>query len=295
MGTFDPVQAVKDGNFHFEWATLHSEHNGHEAQIAVFRDAMKFDGVPAMTWSRTPIAGGKTYDGVRVAATAVELQQIADLLFCSLMTPKVIDMVWLQAGERDDSVQFNAQVNIKGNIVAISNVHDVHEVIEKTLAKAGGDKGGLVTCVGKYWCLMNELANTQAMKYGKAACCNYGWCGSNASGPGITKGVKCWQRPGYAHDHHHQDPSQVIRLMYRMIRLKRAGADTWEEIDFHEIAGDAELAPLLTHQGTMKFLRQFGVPEPQPTRNEDGVLVMPSILIYGGAGEPFNLPSALSV
>jgi hypothetical protein len=81
----DIVQLVRDGQGRFEWADLISECNGMQLVLSVMRDAMKFNGVPAMTWKREPVASthpdaGKIYDGVRIPATAHELQEIADLL-----------------------------------------------------------------------------------------------------------------------------------------------------------------------------------------------------------------------
>jgi len=188
------------------------------------RDAMKFDNMPAMTWDYKPVyvyKDGKTveddrmFDGVRMPATAHELQEIGDLINGMLMTPLVIGLL-----------KFDSCVNIKGKIVAISNIHDVHEAIEGLIEGLGGDDGTkLVSCVGKYWCLINDLLYKSIVQ-GDACACNYGWFAKSASGPGLTAGTQCWQRPGYHHNKQHWDPSQTIRLMYKWGRLVRAdGAD----------------------------------------------------------------------
>lgn len=269
----DVVQLVKDGKARFEWAELKMVHEDKTLLIDVFRDAMKFDEVPAMTWDFKPIAGDdRKFNGVRLPASAKQLQEIADTLSCMLLTPKVVDQIWLQAG-----LQFDSVVNIKGNIVAVSNIHDVHEAIEAVIAKLGGDPGDiLISCVGKYWVLVNDLANS---RFGQAACCNYGWCAKKASGPGVTPGVQCWQRPGLAHDFHHWDPSQTIRLMYRFGTLI-VGNEAPRPVDLHDVATDPELAPLISHQGVLNYLRLPGVPEPEPTV-ADGVITLPEITIYG--------------
>lgn len=255
----DVVQLVRDGKGHFAWAEVISSFGDLKLAINVFRDAMKFDGMPAMTWDRKPIAGDtRVFDGVRLPATAGELQQIADLLGCMLMTPKIIDLLWIQAGIKFDSI-----VNVKGQIVALCNIHDIHGAIESKITSLGGDDGTkLVDSVGKYWCLINELLNHASVS-GGACCCNYGWPAKTASGPGITPGTQVWQRPGFAHNILHFDPSQTIRLMHPSAILIHP--DGLEEIvDLRVIASDPNLAPLITHQGTLKYLRQAGVEQLDP-------------------------------
>lgn len=281
------LAAIRAGKIHVSWAPLVSEHNGHKLQLSVFRDAMKFDGVPAMAWTRKPVPEthpdhGKTYDGVRLPVTAIEMQQVADLLFCMLLTPKVVDLIWLEAGKAGN-VRFDSVVNVSGKIVAESDIHKVHEAIEAALAKAGGDTGGMVDSVGKYWVVCNAMlagkftaSNTQAV--------NYGWpTKGTGNGPGVTGKVNMWQRIGTAHNNLHYDPSQTIRLMYRTALLQRAGTTDWVEIDLYDLAKDAELAPLISHEGVMKIVRQQGVPEPEPIREADGSITLPEIIILGNA------------
>ncbi len=274
----DVVQLVKNGKGYFEWSWVLNEHDGNKLAVAVFRDAMKFDGMPPMNWGRKPLQGDtRTFDGVRLPATANELQQIADLLGCMLMTPTIVDRLWSEAGEA--GLQFEPVVNVKGKIVAISNVHDVHEAIEAAIIRAGGDPGkeAVLSSVGKYWVLMNRALNG---KFGKQQAINYGWfTKGKGNGRSVTNLVNIWQTPGGAHNDDHLDPSQVIRLMYRQARLLRAGSTQWEDIDLHRVAADTTLAPLLSHEGVLKVLRQQNVPEPQGTV-ENGVVTLPETKIY---------------
>lgn len=250
----DVVQLVRENRDNYEWAEVKSVHNGYTLYIQVFRDAMKFNGIPALTWDFKQIVGDdRLFDGIRLPASAEQLQQIADLLNCMLMTPKVIDMIWLQA-----KLKFDCVVNINGKIVANSHIHHVHQKIEEQIQLQGGDDGTkLVSCVGKYWCLINDLVSAGKI-HGLYKACNYGWCAKHASGGGVTSGVQCWQRPGYRHSLKHWDPSQTIRLMHRSGRLVHPDG-TEERIDLHLIAGNSALAPLLHHQGKLKYLRQKGV------------------------------------
>lgn len=262
------VRLVRENKGKFEWTELKSVRNGYTLYIKVFRDAMKFDNIPALTWNFKQILNdNRLFNGVRLPATAEQLQEIADLLDSMLLTPKVIDMIWLQA-----TIKFDSIINVKNKIVAITNITDLHQEIEREIIKHGGDDGvKLISCVGKYWCLINELTGHPDVE-GDDAACNYGWFAKNASGPGITPGVSCWQRPGFRHNKRHWDPSQTIRLMHRMARLIHPDG-TEEHVDLHDIAKHTRLAFLMHHQGVLTYLRQHGViqlspiviePEPAP-------------------------------
>jgi hypothetical protein len=232
------------------------------------RDAMKFDEMPELDWHREPCGGGispKIFSGVRLPATPMELQQIADMVSGMLLTPRVIDLIWLQAGIKFDAIVNNGKPygTPEFEIVATMNITDLHELIEKEIHDRGGDGGNeVISCVGKYWCLINGLGTWEGRNmYGTYTACNYGWCGDDASGPGVTPGVKCWQRPGYKHNIDHVDPSQAIRLMYREALL--VSADGLEQyIDLHEVAGDPELCAHIAFDGKpLTYLRQMNVPQ----------------------------------
>lgn len=271
---WDVVGAVREGRARFGWAEVLSVVGDEKLYISVTRDALRFDGVPAMNWHRDPAANnGDTFDGVRIPATAAEMQQIADILFCMLPTPKVLDLVWAQA-----SLRFDPVVNLgPGKIVAVQKVDDVHQAVEKKIAGAGGypDRGA-VASVGKYWVICNKLAAPG--KFGVNTACNYGWHSSNGVYGAVTPGLRVWQGEGTRHNDLHVDPSQVIRLMYRMARLVRKDGSV-EKVDLHDIASDPTLSAAINHDGILKVLRQPSIPEPRPT-DQDGVLVMPETTIY---------------
>jgi hypothetical protein len=257
----DVVQAVKDGKAQFEWAEVVSHLDGRDLVISVFRDAMKFD-------------------GVRWPATAVQMQQIADMIGCMMLTPKVCDLIWQQA-----DMSFDAIVNINGNIVATTPIPLYSDEVDKKIAYLGGCDG-IVASVGKYWVLTNKLADWQklGMKYGVHSCCNYGWHSSAAPYAGVTRGLKVWQSPGYAHNDAHVDPSQTIRLMSRYAALIDEDGNV-QDVDLRAVAGKEDLAPMLHHdKGTLRCLRQPSVPEPEPVKDSSGVVTLPETVIYGNPG-----------
>lgn len=274
----DVVQLVRDGAARYEWEYVVSDVSGSKLYVAVLRDAMKFDGMPALNWRRQPVAGSTdVFNGVRLPATPTELQQIADMIGAMLLTPRIIDLIWLQAG-----LKFNANINngINGagfKVVAEMNVTDVHKMIEADVAALGGDDDSkIVECVGKYWCLVNGLGTDSDKKlYGTDTACNYGWCSSQGSGPGVTPGVLCFQRPGFKHNRDHIDPSQTIRLMFRQARLVE-GNGSERYIDLHDVAADPALAPHIAYDSKpLKYLRQTNVPE----EAQIGTVVLPPVVI----------------
>lgn len=234
------VDDVRGGRARVEWADVVSQReDGTALRITVMRDALKVD-------------------GVRVAASARDLQTIADMLGCLLLTPKVIDLIYQQAALRFDPV-----VRADGNIVAYSTSKRVSALIDAAIASRGGDPGGLIDSIGKYWVLHKHLQNVTSLRYGKATVCNYGWLSESGYYPAETKGLKCWQNPGFQHDDSHVDPSQVIRLMKRKAVLLRPCRPD-EEVDLVDVLQDPDLAGLVTYDGPLTYLRVADVPPPEP-------------------------------
>lgn len=255
----DILTAIREGRAHVEWADLVSEHNGNKLTMRVFRDAMKVDGI------RRPV-------------NAREMQQVADLTFCMMPTPKILDLIWVEAGKT--GIRFDPVINHGGKIVANLTPEIVSPLVDIEVEKFLDKPGKLIASVGKYWVLSNRLAQWQSMAFGRSNACNYGWHSSKGLYQGVTPGLKVWQSMGYRHNDSHVDPSQVIRLVSRLAMLTRSGSTTPEEVDLHTIAADASLAPLINHTGVLTYLRQMAVPEPQPVQGVDGVLVMPELVLF---------------
>lgn len=281
----DVVQLVKSGRARYDWFWIQRSRGSTVLRYAVLRDAMRFDGIPPLDWYRRPLGDGESRDGVRLPASAEELQQIADIVGGSLLTPSMVDQIWLQAGRRFDAVVNGGPPQYP--IVATMPILDVHDRIEAALSSAGGDDGrSLVSCVGKYWVLYNQLSSV-GMVEGDYAACNYGWEARTASGPGLTPGTQVWQRPGFRHNKQHLDPSQTIRLVCSLCEVSRDGGETFAESSIYEAFSDPELAPLVTVDGKpLTYQRQEGV-DPLPL---GGFIVMPPAHIIvdlsGSKGPP---------
>lgn len=253
----DITAAIREGRARVEWTNLVSEYKGHRLTMRVFRDAMKIDNI------RQPV-------------TAKQMQEVADLCACMMPTPKILDLIWIEAGKT--GVRFDPIINFNGKIVADLTPEVVSPLVDAEIHKKG-DNGGIIDSVGKYWVLTNTLNLSHGNLYGIHNSCNYGWHSSIGVSAGVTPGLKVWQGMGWRHNDEHVDPSQVIRLVFRMALLLRAGSSVEEQIDLHDVLKDPELAGLISHEGPLTYLRQASVPEPQPVKNADGSYTMPEIVI----------------
>lgn len=241
------LDAAQSGALAYTWAHINAEIPGHKATFAVFADAAKVD-------------------GVRVGVGARILQQIADTLGCSLLTPRVQDMMYEQAAVRilpyldwDQGQTFTWQGKPVAKMQSTTWFRKSTAGIDALLKKAGYT-GGLVQTMGKPWQLDNDLL----IHPGRAE--NYGLYvpASSLSGGkygGVTPersvslpNVYCLQGRGWAHTLDQDDYSELIVLMSRNCVVDD------KVMDVVDVMKDATLAPLLSHQGVLRVFRQPGVP-----------------------------------
>ncbi len=262
----DLVQLVRDDRAHYEFAPLRIVKGDETLILNVFRQPLQVDGAPAMSWNRKPISGDdRTFDGLRPPATPNELQEIADLLNCMFTTPKVLDLMWDEADKT--GVRFDSITMVGGKIVADCNIYDVHEALEAAIAKAGGDNGGIIMSLGKFWVMCNAMLCRQfsRMKVGNVyvnrQAINYSWYSSKAPAHrrSVTGNARVWQREGGAHPDTHIDPSQLVLLMYRWAMLLHNGLV--EEVDLYELAQDPKRCHFISHEGPLKIWRMPNVPQ----------------------------------
>lgn len=235
-----------------------------QAVIAVRAGHAEYDWVP-LDVDRLRLwvfADALKVDGVRVSVTAQEAQQVADLVGGVLPTPRIEDLIWQRAAVRIPP--FPGDVTRR---TAAQHSADIDRAI------AG--RPGMVATVGKSWCLSNKLSSAVAM--------NYGWHGGS-TGPSVSlPGVRVWQTPGTRHNPRHRDYSQTLRLCRRRCLVDGL------EADLRDVLSDPLLAPLVSHEGPLRVVRQPGVAEleradtePAPPPSSSGhVLVLPEVTIYG--------------
>lgn len=229
------LDLVSQGGFEIAWATVLSDHNGHHAEFQIMADALKIE-------------------GVRVNVSARTQQMIADQLDCLLLTPKLADLAWMQ---RDTTLPPFPRGNTNG-MSSTQAMLDHSAKIDKALTAFEGPMG-LIGTVGKHWVIDNDLAirNYRAM--------NYGWHFEGPNFQGMTGEVvaslqkdakgrytRLIQGRGMAHDMAHVDYSQVCVLALQTCLIDGQVAR------LSDVLQDPELAPLASHQGVMKVLRQPG-------------------------------------
>ena len=233
---------VTDGDCEYTWSTITSEYDGKIAEFFVFSDALKVS-------------------GVRVNVSAETQQVIADLLGCLPLTPKLSDLRWSQRA-------ITLPPFTRGNPVGMSSTQamiDHSSKIDAALASVPKAQG-IIDTVGKLWVLDNSIAGK--FINGVEVAMNYGWhftprlwsgyseaCASSIKHPDGTP-VRLIQGRGTRHDKNHTDYSQVCVLVQKACTVDGV------EMDLNDILTDPSLAPLASHQGTLRVLRQPGVPLP---------------------------------
>jgi len=223
--------ALDNGKIKYTFSSITAVgEDGDELCFEVFSDAAKID-------------------GIRFMVTAIETQELADALGLMMTTPKIEDLISIDA-----EVSISPITQINGKITALASSEDYSAAIDKKLDKDSAGK--LISTIGKSWVLSNRLGQG---KYGIHTACNYGWVHPTARYNAVTRGLKCWQSPGFAHNDVHRDASQVLRLVNPKCTLRLHDSGTWEMVDLSNILQDKDLAKIVSHEGKLNFLRQPGV------------------------------------
>lgn len=219
--TRDNQIIARIADLQFEWFDLTLVFNGHVGTFGVFRDGAKID-------------------GVRITVDASVAQRIADLLGCSLTTPKLEDEIYLASSVKVPVITKPADNAMGSNRVMIEQSKDIDEY---TIGRAG-----LIGGIGKSWCLGNILLT----RPGRAM--NYGFFAPNAPHLSVTGRTRVIQQPGTAHNAFHWDYSQNLRLVSKICVVDSV------ERNIEDVLADPELSGLLSTEGPLRVFRQPGVP-----------------------------------
>lgn len=232
------LAAVQAGNYSVSWATIASAATGpsgttHNATFRVFADALKIG-------------------GVRITVSAYLQQTLADMLGCSLLTAKLMDLIFSQ---RDLTLLPHTQVP-DSTMVSTKIMVAQSQWID---AQIPSDTRGIIQTLGKSW-LIDNLFVTQPATAGKAI--NYGWHMTSSTFQGTTwpksvtlPNVYTIQNRGWAHAPQEVDYSQNCILVARDCIVDGLPAD------LQAVFQNPELAPLANADGVLKVLRQPGVPQ----------------------------------
>ena len=228
---YDPMVlgAIAAGQFDHTFVPIIISAGGHTGIFQVSQDALKID-------------------GVRINASAILQQHIADLLGAYLVTPKLLDQMWAQRTLTVLPCTMPINSTSEGMIK-----HSA--CIESQLTKLGGGDPikGLIQTVGKTWVLSNKLSIKIAM--------NDGWHIEKQI-PGVPfdpaptlPGAHMIQSPGTWHGPSHVDYSQICLYIARECLIDGQPAT------FADVARNPALCALVSHEGILHTLRQPGASE----------------------------------
>lgn len=222
------LEGVADGLAEYAFVPVSSKYNNHTATFKVFNDALKIE-------------------GVRINVSAEGEQNIADLLNCLLLTAKLADMIFMQAGT---VITPKPRTITSSTKAMIAHSNDIDKAL------AGSNTGNLISTVGKHWLIENDLVNKP-----KGTACNYGWHFKGQSFQGIhgdlpvgfkeMPNVHIIQSRGYHHNKVHNDYSQTCVL------VDKACVVDGKAMDLEDVLSDPELSFLANYSGKMKVVKQL--------------------------------------
>lgn len=232
------LAAIDDGRIVPVWRALTVTGGGHTATFFVLADALKLD-------------------GVRLSTSAYNLQQIADKLKASLMTPRIIDWAFLKA---DVAIPPQTIYPPDDSVAALEKESQkIDEAIWAATGGIGATDSQLVAPLGKNWVVSNALLGA---KLGHAAL--YGWAMVRGykppvgvfPRPGTLLGISNIQPLATPHDMNYTDYAMESSLVRRDAVLDGRPVDIWSLMQ----SPDPSIVALVSHEGPLKILRQPGVP-----------------------------------
>jgi hypothetical protein len=227
------LDAVDGGLVTPRWTNITSSIPGHEATFQVLAD-------------------GLSLGGVRLNGSATLLQKVADKLGASLMTPRLLDLAFLQATAVIPPLPMWPADDSTASMVKESQKMDA------AIDALKGGKRTLVAPIGKNWVLSNALLRA---KPGHAAL--YGWAVASEwrplipkipTYPGTLPGIQNIQPLATPHDAQYTDYAMLMDLVRRQCVVDG------QPMDLLTVLRNPELAPLASHEGALQVLRQPGVP-----------------------------------
>ena len=204
----------------------------------------------AHTGSFFVLSDGLKLNGVRLSVSAKVLQQLADMLSASLMTPRLLDLAFNQAA-------------VKLPPCPIWPNDESTECMDRESAKmdqyVAGRIGQSIAPIGKNWVISNVL-----LKAAPSHAALYGWATSpeyqalmTKSGvklyPGTLPGIMNIQPLATPHDMNYVDYAMLTNLVRRDCLVD--GNPT----DIQSVFTDPLLSQMVSHEGPLRVLRQPGV------------------------------------
>lgn len=270
---------VRRGNYVLNWVPITVQRGPLSATFWVSSDALRL---------------GNHDDSFRVATSAYTEQRIADELNAVMPTAMLSDETYRQAHIK----LLPRPLGTEGMTTMGQMIRHHNEVQKQLDAAVGGAHIDpllmLVAPVGKDWINSRRLLGSPTVN-GSPAAINYGWHRTDMRAqphigpfPAVTgyPPLVVHQSEGMAHDYSHEDYSQVVRLVSRLVTVCRQGAPlsgfggtdrapgscvageactmadgsagTKQCMDIYDVAQDPELNVLVSHNGPV-YMRHFAV------------------------------------
>lgn len=270
------IDLVKRGNFVLRWTPVKVYHKGRKFTFFVTAE---------------PLMLGEAWeDAFYPGVSAVAAQRIADHLNATLLTPKLVDLIWDQAKFRVDPIVSWASMQEAGLPKSVAMVDTAammthSKLVKERIAAArrpAGKKAPLISNIGKYWVVDSQTSRRVKAASDKRldAAVNYGW---HRSAKGVNdrtatrqKNTDVYQVPGTKHIQTYSDYSQLVMLVSRSVRvcepvamsgLGAVGYNCKDGqncsikgvpgrtrcVDIYDLAQDPELASVLSHEGTVNM------------------------------------------
>lgn len=224
---------VRRGNYQLEWCPMQLG----ALRVFVSCDALKID-------------------GVRVSASAITQQLVADELQAVLLTPKLYDEIWLRTAPQN-------RLDPKPQPITSSTAGTIQysSRVDTEVARKGAR--GLIANTGKAWVISSKIFTAAARAAKKAA--NHGWVIPSQGYQGLrgepsqsTPSLLIVQDIGLAHDDRHDDYSQLILL------ARRAALYGQDPVDLSLVyTGKDPGTELVSHEGALPDWRQPGADDPR--------------------------------
>lgn len=223
---------IASGQYDHEWLPIQWTKNGRTVRALVSRRALALH--------------GPSGEHLIVSTTFPTAQAIGDMIGGAMLTTRMADEIWRQAGKRLDPL--TRPWSQDGSMSKTSRMIEQSAALQAL----AGDVDGLVANEGKDWVVTRrnwvppigtgvEKPETQSGSRHRGA--NFGWytpLGSSTS-PG---GERVIQSVGLAHDMSHTDYSQLLRYVQR-----NSVTVDGVHVDLDAALADPELSPLLQDEG----------------------------------------------
>lgn len=242
------LDRVQRGHFDMTWTPLIVSDRNHVITLQVSREPMRVDGV---------IFGA----GAKLG------QQIADTLGCRMVTSKIKDIMYAAAVMKINPITIGNFHTLDGLPPLTLNDMEKTEafvrhtnLVDRAIQEAGGRPStGIIMSLEKSFILSNQASAAHGVNYGWYVNVPYGttnWLGVPVH-PSVTLTSTVIQQPGTWHGLDQDDYASGTAFVREDV-----GVDG-QLMALDDVLRDPTLAPILSVEGTLHWLRQPGV-DPLP-------------------------------